>query len=193
MSSLLPRELGGIGLCQMVNFYAIADTHFDHRKIIQYENRPEDYGNIIINNWNSVVTNKDVIYIAGDFCFAGKKRHEFYCNKLNGKKILVRGNHDDNSDSYYYDVGFNFVCDSFVLRKYGKKILITHRPQIEQIVKSDYDINIHGHIHSKRLEDSYSIEPKYINCFKCVSVERVNYTPISLQKLLDKNEKFWHI
>ena len=111
----------------MVNFYCIADTHFDHRKIILYENRPSNFSEIIINNWNSIVNPNDIVYVLGDFCFSGKDRHKYYCDTLNGKKILVRGNHDANGDSYYYDVGFNFVCDSFTVRKYGKRIQRPYR------------------------------------------------------------------
>lgn len=47
--------------------YFIADTHFGHRQIIDYEDRPftsvEEMDEILIKNWNETVDNNDTIYM----------------------------------------------------------------------------------------------------------------------------------
>lgn len=56
-----------------MNIFVTSDTHFNHKNIIKYCNRPfkdvEEMNEAIINNWNNLVTNDDVIYHLGDFGF----------------------------------------------------------------------------------------------------------------------------
>lgn len=56
--------------------FFIADTHFGHKNIIEYENRPfentEDMDSKIIESWNKTVKVKDKIFILGDFAFLTK-------------------------------------------------------------------------------------------------------------------------
>ena len=78
--------------------YFISDTHFYHKKIIKYVNRPfkdvEEMNNTLINNWNKRVKHKDEVYILGDFSFGNKEQTLDLLNKLNGRKYLIKGNHD---------------------------------------------------------------------------------------------------
>ena len=82
--------------------YFISDTHFNHKNIIKYCNRPyksvEEMNKVLIENWNRVVKDADVIYHLGDFALYDE---EELFNKLNGNIILIRGNHDRKSASYY--------------------------------------------------------------------------------------------
>ncbi len=59
-----------------MNYY-IADTHFGHNNILRLSNRPfntiEEMDRTIIVNWNSRVTDRDDVYILGDFSY---KREE---------------------------------------------------------------------------------------------------------------------
>jgi calcineurin-like phosphoesterase family protein len=72
-----------------------ADCHFGHKNIINYCNRPfksiEEMDETLINNWNNKVSNNDVIYHIGDFCFGNAKN---YIEKLNGEKHFLLGDHD---------------------------------------------------------------------------------------------------
>ena len=78
--------------------YFIADTHFNHENIIRYCNRPFENSNemneYIINKWNSVVNENDVVYHLGDVGFGNTEELKQLVGRLNGTKILIRGNHD---------------------------------------------------------------------------------------------------
>lgn len=82
----------------MQKIYVTSDLHFGHKNIIKFENRPykdvEEMTEGLINNWNSVVTANDLVYILGDFSFMGKRKTEEVLKRLRGKKILIKGNHD---------------------------------------------------------------------------------------------------
>ena len=80
--------------------YVTSDLHFGHTNIIEYENRPfkdvEQMNNYLIEIWNEKVKVDDIVYILGDFSwYNGIKTNEIL-EKLNGQKILIRGNHDSN-------------------------------------------------------------------------------------------------
>ena len=49
--------------------------------------------------------------------------------ELPGKKILVRGNHDDKSLEKYMEMGWDFACDSIVMKLGGVVILFSHKPR----------------------------------------------------------------
>ena len=87
--------------------YFISDTHFYHSNIIKYCDRPfkdtNEMNETIINNWNSIVKNNDTIYHLGDFCLSTNDEIKSIFNKLNGNKILIRGNHDRKSVKFYPD------------------------------------------------------------------------------------------
>ena len=84
-----------------MNFY-ISDLHLGHKNILKYDNRPwktiEDMTIGVINNWNKVVSQKDDVYILGDFAFQNSYMTPFLItdvlSRLNGKKYLILGNHD---------------------------------------------------------------------------------------------------
>ena len=101
----------------MATIYFIADTHFSGENIIRYENRPfqniHEMDNEIIHKWNGVVKNDDIVYILGDFG-ADKNEHTIL-NQLNGKKYLIKGNHDSNSNEYYRCAGFYEVYDYHII------------------------------------------------------------------------------
>lgn len=80
-----------------MNIWFTADTHFGHKNIIRYCNRPfssvEEMDESMIESWNEVVktNDDDIVFHLGDFAF---KNHEKYLSRLNGVKYLIRGNHD---------------------------------------------------------------------------------------------------
>lgn len=80
--------------------FFISDSHFGHKNIIKYSGRPfetvKEMDEALISNWNARVQPEDTIYHIGDFAFGdGSKDPGKYFNRLNGKKHLVLGNHDN--------------------------------------------------------------------------------------------------
>jgi len=81
-----------------MNTFFVADTHFNHARILIHEARPfsniDEMNETLIFNWNAVVNPKDLVYHLGDFGF---NNVEPVLKRLNGKKILIIGNHDEPS------------------------------------------------------------------------------------------------
>ena len=75
-----------------MNYY-IADIHFGHDNIRKYSRRLEEMDKTIIENWNNKISNKDDIYIQGDFSYKSKNVI-LYLEALKGKKHVIIGNHD---------------------------------------------------------------------------------------------------
>lgn len=63
----------------------------------------------MIKNWNETVLNKDVVIHLGDFGIGNKSHIASIIKHLNGRKILIKGNHDNWSDDFYRDNGFCYV------------------------------------------------------------------------------------
>ena len=80
--------------------YYTSDLHLCHENIIRLCNRPyktiEEMNEDLINRWNKKVKPNDVVYVLGDFFF--KQQDSKYVSsvlkRLNGEKILIKGNHD---------------------------------------------------------------------------------------------------
>lgn len=156
--------------------YFISDTHFYHSNIIKYCNRPfmdvNEMNETIINNWNSIVTKDDTIYHLGDFCLSSDDEIKNVFNRLNGNKILIRGNHDRKPVKFYEEISFKVLTHApIILDEY--KVMLSHVPLPDTKIKSGY-INLHGHIHNKIIGDD-----KHIN----LSVDAINYKPISIEEI----------
>lgn len=95
--------------------FVISDLHFGHRNITEFEptrgnqtilDDCESQEDMLIARWNSVVKDDDAVVILGDYAFNNIIE---YTGKLNGNKVLVRGNHDKRGDHAYYNAGFAYV------------------------------------------------------------------------------------
>lgn len=102
----------------MADFF-ISDTHFRHKNVIQYCDRPfqdvHQMNDAMVGNWNAIVGSSDTVWILGDFVFGGLGPITEFNQKLTGKKILVRGNHDDKrvlKPENWERLGFERVIDS---------------------------------------------------------------------------------
>ena len=93
--------------------YVISDTHFNHSRILEYCLRPfdnvEQMNEVIINNWNKVINEDDIVYVLGDFCFGNKTMLKEIVSNLKGRKILICGNHDNLTKNAYYEAGFETI------------------------------------------------------------------------------------
>lgn len=170
--------------------YIISDTHFNHSNIIKYCNRPfndvEEMNNIIISNWNNIVNKNDIVYHLGDFFLGSKYDLKDIVSRLNGTIYLIRGNHDRLTIKSYEDCGIIVLKNApIILDEY--KVLLSHRPLPDGMLKNNY-INIHGHIHQKRIEDIYDNnlydKNKHIN----VSCDVVDFKPVLLKNILKDSD-----
>jgi calcineurin-like phosphoesterase family protein len=75
-----------------------SDTHFDHKNIIRYCNRPfqdlDEMNNVMVAKWNSVVCNDDIVYHLGDFTLGDMRHFSKWANQLNGNINILPGSHD---------------------------------------------------------------------------------------------------
>lgn len=167
----------------MANYYIISDHHFGHNNIIKYQGRPQDHDELMVKRWNSVIENDDKVLVLGDLTLVNKERTKKYTDRLKGKeKYLIRGNHDNRSDSWYEDCGFVVVEPIYKVfkDKYGNKmpVLFTHVP-VRDLPEGWF--NIHGHLHADP-PSKYGYSKNYhFNA----SVEPLDYTPVKLGKILD--------
>lgn len=165
----------------MRDIWLISDTHFFHENIIRYCNRPFDnaqhMNEQLLDNWNSVVKPGDKVYHLGDVFLGGKDGQEEFKKfwpRLNGKKRLVVGNHDNIK--FLSNGGF---FEKVMLWRWFDELLFTHVPTHptslgEARVGYDRVVNVHGHTHDK----GSPVGP-YIS----VCAELINYTPIHVEEV----------
>jgi calcineurin-like phosphoesterase family protein len=161
--------------------WVISDTHFGHTNIIKYCNRPfesvRQMDDAMIQNWNSVVKPGDKVYHLGDVYMGDGEGMSKIFPKLNGRKRLILGNHDDLKRPMG-SIKLGDVFEKIYLFRCFKELglMLTHVPvHPESIIRAgEGAINVHGHIH-----DNPSPEGPY----KCVCVEQINYTPINIEEL----------
>jgi calcineurin-like phosphoesterase family protein len=160
-----------------MNYQIIADTHFGHKNIQKYCNRPENCDGLMLENIKKSIREGDVFIHLGDICFGDDiKWHEklFKAVALASHHWLVLGNHDKKSMNWYLFNGWDFVGTAIGLDIYGRKFLLTH-----EYTDARYgQINIHGHSHN-----STFIPQNQRNHRKLIAVETMNYSPVSLKDL----------
>lgn len=172
----------------MTNIFLIADTHWGHEnawKTFQHHlggplrpfSSTEEMDEAMVTNWNNTVGPQDKVYHLGDVAMS--KRHLTTLGRLNGTKVLIKGNHDNFPLNllmpYFKDIRAYHHLD---------KILMSHVP-IHPSSFPRFKGNIHGHTHDRRVmkANQYTagehVDPKYF----CVSVEQINYTPIYFEEV----------
>ena len=161
--------------------YLVSDSHFFHDNIVKYENRPVNHNELMIKNWNSLVKWDDIVYHLGDLMMG---THPELIHQLNGRIVLVRGNHDRKSVSWYLENGITFVCDSFTLDMFGKLMIFSHKPIPN--LPPEYDLNVHGHWHAITHHDIDSI-PNYDSRYSLFTIELEGYSPVPLQEFVERD------
>lgn len=167
----------------MAEIFVISDTHFWHKNVIEYENRPfkdlNDMEEKMVELWNGKVRPEDTVYILGDFSFGNIEKTENTLKKLNGKKILVLGNHDSvvrkqKFNKSLFETITNFIDDKI----YDVGFLMCHYP----LAVGDWSkINLYGHIHSNN--GSHKVDKLPENSFNCCA-DVNNYTPVNIKDII---------
>ena len=171
----------------MPNVFLIADLHFGHQgvckflkddgsKLRHYQNADE-MDEDMVQRWNSTVGAKDKVYVLGDV--AMRRQSLSIIRRLNGDKVLIKGNHDiyklNDYSEHFRDVRAYHVMNGLIL---------SHIPLHEESL-GGYGCNIHGHLHYRQVmcgneNGKRVIDPRYF----CVSVEQIDYTPIRFESVL---------
>ncbi|MCM3109860.1 metallophosphoesterase family protein [Lederbergia lenta] len=170
-----------------MTMYFISDTHFSHRNILDFENRPyysvEEMDEIMIENWNSTISNEDIVYHLGDFCLSNQDRHIEIIKRLNGKIRIVKGNHDYSNTmkklhpylDEYHEVGQYIKASK-------QQIWLTHYPMQIGIRPKKWSIS--GHIHSY---PNHDINQLNVGCDSDLMLKIFKLKhgqPVSLERLL---------
>ncbi len=178
----------------MATTFLISDTHFGHEKtctVFKREDgsplRPfasaEEMDEAMIKRWNDRVRPTDKVYHLGDVVINRKFLHVL--GRLNGDKVLIRGNHDifklEDYTQYFRDIRGYDVKNGMILSH-----IPVHADSIER-----FGCNIHGHLHANRVMRvkhagaTPEINPRYHS----VCVEQTDYAPISLEEVYDRIRK----
>ena len=179
-----------------LNTWIISDTHFGHNRIIELAGRPENHDEIMIRNWQDSIKDSDMVLHLGDLGLRWGKPTSLVeqVRELPGEKYMIWGNHDDNPESFYNDLGFTMIDDftavfnAEIWHNLGddfsdhniRTIMFSHYPRIEPTL--EWDINIHGHIHTSGWPPEASLDKDYRN----VSIEYMSYMPVRLYDILFK-------
>lgn len=168
-----------------------SDTHFGHSNIIKYCQRPfnsaEHMDEVLISNWNEVVSPQDIVFHLGDFCFGSDKEWIKILQRLNGTKYLILGNHDlkkiANSNQikdYFADINMQMrvVVDK-------QKMLLNHYPFL--CFEGGYQNawQLFGHVHSSKHSTGLDKE-RLVHLFPTqydVGVDNNNYRPVSFSQV----------
>ena len=177
-----------------------SDLHFGHRNVIKFCNRPwqdeKEMNSGLIDNWNSVVGNNDIVFVLGDtFWFNDSHSIKKVISKLNGKDIYVLpGNHDDFSGWYRIDDPRIHLCsDTVVLwlqfegRKKIFEIWMNHYPLMTWPHREGGSIQLFGHIHSQEgkydgVDQDLPLHKNQID----VGCDRWGWKPISIEDIMVK-------
>jgi calcineurin-like phosphoesterase family protein len=183
--------------------FAISDLHLTssvNKPMDIFGTKWDNYWQIIKDDWQSKVKDDDLVLIGGDISWAMRLEEVITdlneIDSLNGKKVIIRGNHDyfdlpfykgeKNSKykpDFYLKSGFDLVVKSIML---DGNILLSHAPCD---LNSEVVMNIHGHFHNnpfENWEEPYRLMYKRDDRYRLLSIENENYYPILLENFVKR-------
>jgi len=174
--------------------FIISDTHFYHKMIPEYEPMRKLWGHdsnamteYMIQEWNRVVPRDATVLHLGDFCLGNAELLRYVRSVLNGRVVLVNGNHD-RKRSALLAAGVDEVRTSLAFDTGdGWEVVCAHNPYHlrEKYLPTDHPrrLYLHGHTHS--LGYQKDILPATRGA--CASVETLNSPhPVPLDDLLNR-------
>lgn len=167
-----------------------ADTHFGHSNVIQYEKRPfrtvDEMDEALVENWNRRVSPEDDIYILGDFTLKGPKAANAFLERLQGRKYLLRGNHDGyvNRASFHKE-HFLWIKDYYEMAYRGRWFILCHYPLLSWNGMGRGAFQLHGHQHNRPYYNEYNRKMGVAQLD--VGLDAQAMAPVSIEELL----AFW--
>lgn len=168
-----------------------SDTHFSHANIIKYCKRPfdsvEEMNEILIDNWNMVVSNDDLVICGGDFALGNSNQTISVLNRLNGFKILIKGNHEksvlSNKDAKeYFNGGIYDLLEIRILDEEVsdgfQDIILCHYPMLSWDKSHRGSWQLFGHVHGM-LDGDHRLSPNQID----IGVDSNGFRPISYEEV----------
>ena len=180
--------------------FLVSDTHFGHNGVCHFMRadgetklRPWDTAaemdEEMVRRWNDTVRPNDKVYHLGDVVINRKALG--IMRRLNGDKVLIRGNHDIFRDDEYRQ-HFRELRAYHVLNG----MILSHIP-LHEASLGRFGVNIHGHTHANRVmkargvdartgEVLYGdeIDPRYW----CACVEQTDFAPILFEDAIKRIE-----
>lgn len=169
----------------MPSVFLTSDTHFGHAGVCRFTGKdgvtkirpwtdPDEMDEEMVKRWNSVVKPTDKVYHLGDVVI--NRRCLSILHRLNGDKVLIKGNHDifklGDYTRHFRDIRGYHVMN---------RMILSHIP-VHPESTGRFTANIHGHLHERRVLKNGEIDPFYFN----VSVEQTDFAPILFERVLDK-------
>ncbi len=172
-------------------FYT-SDLHFGHKNVIKFSNRPYkdsiDMETKLIENWNKKVALEDTVYILGDM-FYGKSDYCKVLDSLKGKKILVKGNHEQWIERYReLEEYFEEITDYKIITDNERKVVLFHFPILDWNHKYHNSYHVYGHVHNIQNIDTL-VMYNQINALNA-GVDVNSYEPCTLEELIKNKEKY---
>jgi calcineurin-like phosphoesterase family protein len=167
--------------------FLVSDTHFGHAGVCRFTHDdgvtkvrpwtdPDEMDEEMVRRWNDRVRPNDKVYHLGDVVI--NRRCLPTLARLNGDKVLIRGNHDifrdDEYRKYFRELRAYHVMNGMIL---------SHIP-IHTESLGRFGVNIHGHLHHNRVRIDGEIDPRY----HCVCVEQTDFAPILFEDVVKRIE-----
>jgi calcineurin-like phosphoesterase family protein len=165
--------------------FLVSDTHFGHAGVCRFTrndgvtklrpwDNPEEMDEEMVKRWNETVRPNDKVYHLGDVVINRKSLNIMH--RLNGDKVLIRGNHDifklEDYTQHFRDVRGYHVMNGMIL---------SHIPVHEESL-GRFGVNIHGHLHANRVMKNSVVDNRY----HCVCVEQTDFRPILFEDVIKK-------
>ena len=183
-----------------------SDTHFNHISILRFCNRPfkdiQEMNQSLIENWNRVVGKDDLVFHLGDFAFGNAAAWNQILDQLNGKIILIVGNHDMKNMRQAVVERFEEVALEMYIEIDKQPIILNHHPFLCYGGSYDNIWQLFGHVHTRQNyfgRDKERMSVLFPTQYD-VGIDNNNYAPISFeqvkqiinQQILQSNEDTIH-
>ena len=173
--------------------FLVSDTHFGHAGVCRFVrndgvtklrpwDNPEEMDEAMVKAWNERVRPNDKVYHLGDVVI--NRRALSILSRLNGDKVLIRGNHDifrdDEYRKYFRELRAYHVMNGLIL---------SHIPLHPESL-GRFGTNIHGHLHSNRVMRDLALCGRHDivdTRYHCVCVEQTpDFAPILFEDVLQR-------